>query len=105
MPLGPIQRQRSGAWFGTRTHTHHGNLYPKAGCTRLLYPHHHHTPPNHPEPPPPRLPDSNLLFGLPVVMDTDSEAIKEGDNVRGGWAGGSGCRLHSLFCRARLACL
>ncbi len=28
-----------------------------------------------------RLPGSNLLFGLPVVMDTNNEAIKEGDRV------------------------
>eukprot|EP00775_Hariotina_reticulata_P011401 gene11401-11549_t len=28
-----------------------------------------------------RLPDSNLLFGLPVVLDTNSDAIKEGDKV------------------------
>ncbi|KAI8475147.1 MAG: hypothetical protein J3K34DRAFT_81103 [Monoraphidium minutum] len=28
-----------------------------------------------------RLPGSNVLFGLPVVMDTDNEDIKEGDKV------------------------
>jgi len=30
---------------------------------------------------PNRLPGSNLLFGLPVVMDTDNDAVKEGDKV------------------------
>lgn len=29
-----------------------------------------------------RLPGSNLLFGLPVVMDTNDETIKEGSKVR-----------------------
>lgn len=29
-----------------------------------------------------RLPGSNLLFGLPVVMDTDNDAVREGDKVR-----------------------
>jgi hypothetical protein len=37
-----------------------------------------------------RLPSSNLLFGLPVVMDTNNDSIKEGDKVRRqrahGWA-------------------
>ncbi len=28
-----------------------------------------------------RLPGSNLLFGLPVVLDTDSEAISEGQRL------------------------
>jgi hypothetical protein len=28
-----------------------------------------------------RLPGSNLLLGLPVVMDTNSEAIREGQRV------------------------
>ncbi|GBF95517.1 sulfate adenylyltransferase [Raphidocelis subcapitata] len=28
-----------------------------------------------------RLPGSNLLFGLPVVMDTDDDSVKEGDKV------------------------
>jgi hypothetical protein len=28
-----------------------------------------------------RLPGSNLLLGLPVVMDTSSEAIREGQRV------------------------
>jgi len=28
-----------------------------------------------------RLPESNLIFGLPVVMDTDCEDVKEGDSV------------------------
>jgi hypothetical protein len=40
---------------------------------------------------PHRLPGSNLLFGLPVVMDTNNDAIKEGDKVGGaGWKGGGG---------------
>lgn len=29
----------------------------------------------------PRLPGSNLLFGLPVVMDTTDESVKEGSRV------------------------
>ena len=28
-----------------------------------------------------RLPGSNLLFGLPVVLDTDNDAIKAGSKV------------------------
>jgi hypothetical protein len=29
-----------------------------------------------------RLPGSRLLFGLPVVLDTNNEAIREGERVR-----------------------
>lgn len=43
-----------------------------------------------------RLPGSNLLFGLPVVFDTNDETIKEGSRVRAaGEAGGAaaaGCK-------------
>ena len=28
-----------------------------------------------------RLPESNLLFGLPVVFDTNDDSIKPGDSV------------------------